>query len=181
MKKKIIIPIAAGVALIAAVGALVWPTVYDNACKNRVYSDLEEAVKAVESSNIRVISVREEAGDNTTKISYSEGASGVIVGQEDEVYYALTAYHVVNAEEADHFIVATTLTPSYEEFKEANGISGPVVFSGYYDLMAEATVEYTSEAHDLAIISFRSDDELAIAELSQADAAKGDRLVAIGN
>lgn len=103
-------------ALIAVVFiVIVWPSIYDHQCKNRVYNDMESSLSSVESSNIRIISV---SGNEDEGIGYSAGASGVIFDHNDGRYYALTAYHVINAEDADHFIVATALTPSFDEYKK---------------------------------------------------------------
>lgn len=166
-------------ALIAVVFiVIVWPSIYDHQCKNRVYNDMESSLSSVESSNIRIISV---SGNEDEGIGYSAGASGVIFDHNDGRYYALTAYHVINAEDADHFIVATALTPSFDEYKKGKGITGHIPQSDYYEMMPEAKVEYQSEKSDLAIISFQSKEELDIVELADNNPRNGDRIAVVGN
>lgn len=177
-KKKQIICILI-IALLAVVFiVIIWPSIYDYQCKNRKYSDMELALDSVESSNIRIISV---SGNEDEGVGYSAGASGVIFDYDKGTYYALTAYHVVNDANANYFIIATTLTPTYAEYKKEKGITGHIPQSDYYKLMPEATVEYQSEKADLAIISFRYSEKLDVAEVAIDNPQKGDRIVAIGN
>lgn len=169
----LIIALLAGVFIV-----IIWPSIYDYQCKNRTYSDIELSLDSVESSNIRIISV---SGSEDEGVGYSAGASGVIFDYDKGTYYALTAYHVVNDADADRFIIATALTPTYDEYKKEKGITGHIPQSDYYELMPEAIVEYQSEKADLAIISFRYSEKLDVAEVAVDNPQKGHRIVAIGN
>ncbi len=69
----------------------VCPSIYEEQCKSRVYSDMESALDSVASANIRIIPVSKEVDENSEVIRYSPGASGVIFDCHDETFYALAA------------------------------------------------------------------------------------------
>ena len=175
--KKLITNILTIALLIIALAAFVWPSLYEHQCKSRLYEDLESELSSIESSNIRVIAV---SGSEEEGFGYSAGASGVVFEKDNDTYYAMTAYHVVNESRANNFIVGTALTPTYDEYKKQKGITGHIPQKEYYDLMPSAKIEYKNEESDLAIISFSCSEELALAEVAEDNPNKGDRIVTVG-
>ena len=121
------------------------------------------------------------SGSEEEGFGYSAGASGVVFEKDNDTYYAMTAYHVVKESRANNFIVATALTPTYDEYKKEKGITGHIPQKEYYDAMPLASVEYENEQSDLAIISFRSSEELDAAEVAKENPKEGDKIVAVGN
>lgn len=176
-KKPILIFIILAILTVAFI-VLVWPSIYEYQCKNRTYDEMALSLASVESSNIRIIAV---SGSEDEGIGYSTSASGVIIDHIGATYYALTARHVVDKADADHYIVATTLTPTYKEYKKEKGLTGHIPLEEYYALMPEAVVEYRYGAADLAIISFQYSEKLVTADLASENPEKGDRIVAAGN
>ena len=167
-------------AIICVVGIIgIYPSIYDYQCKNRIYEDMEISVESVMGANIRIIHVYgdEEEGYH----GYSAGASGVIFGREDDRYYALTAYHVIHVGDVAKNIVATALTPTYDEYKKEHNLSGHVPPTEYYEIMPELIVEYENEESDLAIVSFRSSDEFYTVPIAEKNPLKGKRIVTVGN
>jgi S1-C subfamily serine protease len=180
-KKKATISILTFVLLAVVFGTAVWPSIYDYQCKNRVYSDIEAESNSVESCNIRIIAVSEREEENVVSISYSAGASGVIYDCKGSVYYALTACHVVDSKDAKSFIIATTLTPTYGEYRKEKGLTSHIPLTDYYALMPEAKIEYRNEENDVAIISFQYPEKLEVAEITSENPNKDDRILVIGN
>ena len=164
--------------LMTASALLIWPSLYEHQCKTRVYEDMESTLSSIESSNIRIIAV---SGSEEEGFGYSAGASGVVFEKDNDTYYAMTAYHVVKESRAKYFIVATALTPTYDEYKKQKGITGHIPQKEYYDAMPLASVEYENEQSDLAIISFRFSEDLDAAEVAKDNPKKGDKIVAVGN
>lgn len=180
VKKKLTLCISVFAILVVVFIVLIWPSIYDQQCKNRVYNDMAESLKAVNSSNIRIIAV---TGNEDEGVGYSTSASGVIIDHIGNTYYALTAKHVVDKSDVDHYIVATGLTPTFKEYKEEKGLTEHVhvPLPEYYALMPEVIVEYKDDNVDLAIVSFQYSKELTVADLASENPKKGDRIVAAGN
>lgn len=155
-----------------------WPSIYEYQCKNRTYDDMEESLASVENANIRIIAV---TGNEDEGVGYSASASGVIIDHVDNTYFAMTAGHVVDKKDADHYIIATALTPTYKDYKKENGITGHVPLPEYYDLMPGVNIEYMYDKADLAVISFQYPEKLGVAQLASEKPEKGDRIVAAGN
>jgi len=161
--------------LVVSICIVVYPSIYARQCKTRVYSDIDAKAETVESANLRVVGVKEEFEENVTTTAYSAGASGVIFRRDGDVYYALTAYHVVKNN--SYTLIGTVNTPTYSEYRKEGNKSQ----YSYYSNFPEAKTEYLSEEADLAIISFKCEEDLAVAQLSASDPSKGTRILVIGN
>ncbi|MBQ7522036.1 MAG: trypsin-like peptidase domain-containing protein [Clostridia bacterium] len=179
-KKKIITVIVCIIVAVAVLISILFivPAVYDKKCQNRVFEDMQLQLDKVKTSVIGIIpkTVNEDGS-----INYSGGGSGVVFEKKDGTYYALSAGHVVADQQAT-FKVYTDKTQYntvdnavFEQF----GIE--VVESDFYDSLSDAKVEYVSSESDIAIVSFRSDDDLTVAELTSKDLSKGDRIVCLGH
>ena len=144
--------------------------------QNVVYEDMEAAYEASNllPSNIGLFS-KTVTGDS---ISYGECGSGVIFDREGDMYYALTAAHVVSDENAQ-ILVFTINT----EMKTDNipGIDYSVLSQEVYESMYTANVEYVSSRDDLAVISFSSEEDLSVVTIADEDPEKDDRIMCIAN
>ncbi len=178
MKKLIIAAVIAAAAVIVfAIFFLVIPKLHADECRTRVYEDLKERADEVLPSVIGIVPKTEDAAGN---ISYGGGGSGIIFKCEGDTYYALTAAHVVRDPAAEYkvFTALTEYETVDEQVFEELGIEVPA--DGFYETLANAEVSYISTKTDLAIISFRSEDELKIAAFRETDIEKGGRIMCIG-
>ncbi len=172
------------IAITAAVVTIVlfiYPTVYENDCKTRVYADLESKLDYnVMNANICIVQCKKTSlGGNTEEYTYSEGASGVIYEKKDNKYYALTAYHVVAGLDSVQFIVQPYGAESYEDSKKAS--LREISLIDYYNTFPKGNVEYYDKDSDLAIVSFKSDKDLGVLKLSAENLQKGDKIAVISN
>lgn len=174
MKKKysVIVILIAVAILVVSIGVI--PSVTDYQAKHRIYADMENDLSDVMNANVRIISVEEY--DNI--IAYGAGCSGVIIGKKGHTYYALTAYHVLNHEDIDHFVIITPEDPSVFDYKKEHEGAGQ---EEYYDQLPRVKVEYEKEESDLAVISFESDEQLLVAPVSEDMPEKGDRIAVVSN
>lgn len=151
------------------------PSVMDYQAKHRVYEDMESDLDSIMSANICLVDVDVHGGG----IAYGAGSSGVIIGKENDVYYALTACHVVrNHEEIDFWIVMTPDDPTLWEYKKDHENTGQ---EEYYSRFPKIKTEYANAEYDLAIISFRSEKKLEVAKVAADDPSKGSRIAVISN
>lgn len=127
------------------------------------------------SANICVISETEH--DDIAR--YSIGASGIIFEKDNAGYYALTAYHVVNAENTK-FLIMTVNDPTLIEYRESHPNMVITSTDEYYKKFPIAEVIYENEESDLAIIYFKSNQDLECATISSVNPQKGDRIVTVG-
>ena len=178
IKKKLIIAllcalVGAGVLLLTL---FVLPVVYESECRDRVFDDLAAKASSVRRSVIGIVPKTDNGGGSYT---YGGGGGGVIFKQEDGVYYALTAAHVVSSKKDTYRVItaATDYTTVNDPALKSAGID--VVSDSFYDSLAELKVEKVSPDIDLAVVSFRSDKELACAELA-SDVSEGTRIVCMG-
>lgn len=145
--------------------------------RDTVYEDMKEAYEKADlmSSNIGLVTKTEE-GDS---ITYGEFGSGVIIGKEDDMYYALTAAHVVSHENSE-LLVFTVNTEMKNE--EIPGIENMTVLKPeVYDSMYKAEVLFSSDRDDLAVIRFACPEDLSAMEIAEDDLNKDDRIMCIGN
>ena len=144
--------------------------------RNVVYEDMKAAFEqsGLLSANIGLFSKTEENGG----VSYGECGSGVIIKRDGKTYYALTAAHVVSVENAQ-LLVFTVNTDLKSE--SIPGLDLNVLSTETYDAMYTAEIEYVSKRDDLAVISFQTDEDLAVIALAEKDPEKNDRIMCIGN
>ncbi|MCM1487415.1 MAG: serine protease [Firmicutes bacterium] len=184
-KSKLYVGILIGfIALMAAAGTfllLIYPSIYENDCKTRVYADLESKLDYdVMSSNICIVQCRKtDLGSDTVEYTYSAGASGVIYEKKDDKYFALTAYHVIEEMNNVQFIVQPYGSVSFEEAGK-NAVR-ELSLIDYYNKFPKGKVEYYDREWDLAIISFNSDKDLGVLDISSDNIREGDRVAVIGN
>ena len=141
-----------------------------------IFEDMQAAYdrSGLMPSNIGIVS-KTVTGDS---VSYGEFGSGVIVGKEDGAYYALTAAHVVSGEGVQLLVFTVNTEMAGEEIP---GYDVPVLLTETYESMLPAETVFVSGRDDLAVIRFRTEEELAVVPIAASDPAKGDRIMCIGN
>jgi len=143
---------------------------------------IEKIENNVISGNIKIVRLNHKSGFNTTSISRSPGASGVIIRKEGERYFALTANHVMT--EMDNVDKTQFVTMRYDDQDFTFSQIKEESFKGsadYYMEFPEIKVERTSEKYDLALISFESDKEFTVVTLAENDPEYGDKVAAMSN
>ena len=90
-KKSIIIGLIIGIA-IAVVSVLFIPIIHENNCKSRVFADMKKNEDIIKKSIVGIMPETEIEGLK----SRGGFGSGVIFEKVDNVYYAITAKHVVD-------------------------------------------------------------------------------------
>lgn len=142
-----------------------------------VYEDMQAAFEesGLLSANIGIFTKTEADGN----ITYGECGSGVIFEKENGVYYALTAAHVVSSENALPIVFTVDTEMKEETVPGLEGFSA--LTQDTYEAMLPAEVAFVSHRDDLAVIRFASDEDLSVIELAEADPAKGDRILCVGN
>lgn len=148
---------------------------YKIASANKIYSNMKSNLATYKSANICVISETEHDGI----AGYSVGASGIIFKKDDAGYYALTACHVVNAKNTK-FLIMTINDPTLIEYRESHPNMAITSTDEYYKKFPIAEVIYKNEESDLAIIYFKSNQDLECAMISSVNPQKGDRIVTVG-
>lgn len=143
--------------------------------KELAYNTMKNQINKNKSANICIIS----AVEHDEIWQYSAGASGVIVGCDQDGYYALTAYHVINKENAKFLIMTVFDEDVKEDRKEHNRITD--VICEYYNSFPVAKVVYTNEQEDLAIIYFETRIKLEIVSLSEKNPKKDDLVITVGS
>lgn len=133
------------------------------------------------SANIYIVGLEYRNEGNDISISIREGASGIIIERESNKYYALTARHVLKEPNNDttRFIVMGHNQSDYKDFLSKEGEYQGV--NDYYQQFPEAKIEYSNDKYDLAIISFKTNENYTILPISTEIPKYGDIVAAIGN
>lgn len=179
IKRNIILISIAVFLIFILLYLFVCPYIYENDCKTRVYEDFRKQMTSqVLSSNICIVRTTSQISGDTEYFTYSQGASGVIFEKQNNILYALTAYHVVSDYENAEFIILPYGAVPYSE------LGTNISISEYYRKFPAARLEYADPASDIAIISFSAGIEYGNLEpLSIASAApeKNMRIAVISN
>lgn len=179
-KKSRITIIAILIWIISIAVIIIVPSVYQYICKSREHEDLASKIDdEVLKANVCIIAKEHIVTTESDSISYSEGASGVIIGKEGKTYYVLTAYHIVSDIEGKEYGILLYGEQTYKEYKDAAGKWVP--YDNYYDRLPKAEIVDTYEEYDLAVISFETEADLNVLEISDDAPEHGDRIVTIGN
>lgn len=165
------------IATICIITSLVmYPFLYSYYCKHRVYPEIRGKISdEILSANIEIIQ-QTQKGEST---GYSTGFGGVIFKRTENKYYVLTAYHALNPLNNSKFIALAYNEPNYREYILTN--AKYIGVSGYYENFPFANVEYYDEKYDLAILSFESDANFNILDISDVPPQYGDKVVVISS
>ena len=107
--------------------------------------------------------------------------SGVIFDKVDNVYYAITAKHVVDDSNSSYKLFTINTKFSGETINAGNGINIEIPDENYYKTLLDTKIEYISDSTDLAIISFITDEDLPVLEFENRNISIGDRIMCIGH
>lgn len=143
---------------------------------------IEKAGKYALSANIKIVQLKYKNDGNSSSIAVSAGASGVIIRKEGNKYYALTAEHVIA--ESDDIDKTRIIVMGYDDFDYADVLSKGEKFQGianYYEQFPEASVEYSSDKYDLAVISFISNEAYTVLPIADEIPRYGDSVACISN
>ncbi|MBR6872675.1 MAG: trypsin-like peptidase domain-containing protein [Ruminococcus sp.] len=176
--KKMIIAMACAVIVagVLLAGFFVLPILHENDCKNRVFDDLNTRLGEVSGAVIGIIPRTEQNG----AVTYGGGGSGFVFEEKDGVYYALTAAHVVSDKKAVYKCCNTKKAVETLSDPAIKAAGMTVVDDSFYESLDDVTVEYVSPHADIAIVSFKSEQELICLKLAERDPAKDDRLMCLG-
>ncbi|MCD8007696.1 MAG: serine protease [Clostridiales bacterium] len=193
-EKSISVAAIVAVVIFAAAVLFIIPAVYENCCRTRVYSDLEEKLDdTVLSANVTIMLYEETVEENITSVDLFYTATGVIFDFDEQYYYVLTAAHVVDSDDTSdtlsegteaaetshsYYYILNSDAPSLSEAKEASEAFLSV--EEYCTWFPVAEVEYISENSDIAILKFHSDEEFTSLGLASVDPEYGDRIIVIG-
>ena len=180
MKKKIIMTICIVTAFSLLI-AFILPLLLEYRCKTRSFDEFEEKITdSIMKSNIVIVEHEEkEESEGVIHSSYGIGASGVIFKQDGNMYYALTAYHVVKDYlNAEYFIIPYG-APTYSEYRQQSEVHVPN--EEYYGQFEKATVILADEKYDLAVISFKSDEALNILSIEDVNPIYKEKIAVISN
>lgn len=179
-RKKIIMTISIVTALYLLI-AFILPLLLEYRCKTRSFDEFEEKITDnIMKSNIVIVDYKEkkESG-HVIRWSYGIGASGVIFKQDGDMYYALTAYHVVKDYlDAEYFIIPYG-APTYSEYRQQS--DAYVLSEDYFGQFEKATVILADENYDLAVISFKSDETLNTLSIEDVNPVYNEKIAVISN
>lgn len=180
MKKKIIMTICIVTAFSLLI-AFILPLLLEYRCKTRSFDEFEEKITdSIMKSNIVIVEHEEKKeSEGVIHSSYGIGASGVIFKQDGDMYYALTAYHVVKDYlDAEYFIIPYG-APTYSEYRQQSDVHVPK--EEYYGQFEKATVILADENYDLAVISFKSDETLNTLSIEDVNPVYNEKIAVISN
>ena len=178
-KKKIFLVssiIVSIVLIFISLFIFIYPTVNQEICKNRSVDEIfVKNQDEIAGATVGIVTCTKLE----SRESYSVNSSGVIFDKIDNIYYCLTAYHVVSDVEGEDrsWLIQTRNIPTRSEYQEQKGTY--VSNDEYYSLFYELQVEYYDEECDLAIVSFKCNEELNYLEISSENAVKGENILLV--
>ena len=166
----------------------VYPYIYQKICQDRRYDDLGNKLNDdICSSNVRIVTEVTESNEGVDCFQYKENGCGVIFAQEENNYFVLTAAHVVDRKEKENekktFYIVPYGSLTYQEanIKSKHETGTYLPPETYYNQFEQAELVFVSETSDIAIIRFRSNEQLNCLEIAKSEVEYGDRLVAFGS
>lgn len=193
-EKRNIICLCVIVVWILSLGTIfVFPVVYQNNCKTRIYEDMRDKISSdVCKANIRIVAKVTQKAEGVASKKYGEIGCGVIIDHKDGDYYVLTAAHVVDgktkletgvtldnaAELSQEYFIVPFGEPTYDMARKQSNEYVPV--DDFYDKYQKASVHYISDECDIAVIKFMSDEEYPCLQLSENEIDYNDKIVIFG-
>lgn len=153
------------------------PYMHTKACKNRVYPEFQKKEEEIHSANVRIsgYTVEEDGDDSETAWDLVSG-SAVVFEKRGFTYFALTAKHVVSH---DNYLykIQTNDIPSLKDArnKDWHGLTS------YYDSYPDCRICYVSPKYDLAVVSFRTKENITPVSLAEKNVSKGDKVMAVAS
>ena len=138
-------------------------------CKTRTYKEMASEISTVQDAVFRIVA---EVGTDSTA-AFAPGASGTVIAKQDDLYYALTALHVVSRADALHYYAVPADAPAYEKPADMPAYT---YSKQYYSAMPELKTEFQQPENDLAVVSFRYAGELPVPQIKHDDVLNHTRL-----
>lgn len=113
--------------------------------------------------------------------SYNGIGSGVIFDKKDNVYYVVTAKHVIGVDNSQFKIFTKDTEFKGQTINASSDVHFEIPGKDYYESLLDAKVEYVSDINDLAILSFQYDGDLTVLEFESEKTKKNDRIMVIGH
>lgn len=153
------------------------PIIKENEGKNRVFNDMQN-----KSNNVirGIVGIIPEKTENALT-SHNGIGSGVIFNKKDNIYYVITAKHVIDVMNSKFKIFTKDTQYSGQTIKADDNVSFEIPDSNYYDYLLDGKVEYVSQTDDLAILSFQYDGELTVLDFENKELSINDKIMVIGH
>ncbi|MBF4693113.1 S1 family peptidase [Fusibacter ferrireducens] len=150
---------------------------------NQVYKTLIAKVRnEALPANIEIIESVESKSDNVTGTSFSTGFSGVIIGNEGDTYYALTAKHAIleenDSEDTEYIIIG------YDALDMKTFLNSGEKYIGsteYYQPFPKAEIVYSNDSYDLVLIRFTSEAEYLALPIASEPPKAGETIASMSN
>lgn len=176
-KKIIFIILSVIVIIVFTIIFEVISIINENKYKNRIFSDMEVKIDDVIRGVVGIV----PESDSNGLTSYNGIGSGVIFDRKDDIYYVITAKHVINKDNSKFKIFTRDTEFSGQIIKADDNVNFEIPDSNYYESLLDGKVEYISETDDLAILSFKYDGDLTVLNFESKELSINDKIMVIGH
>lgn len=176
-KKIIFIILSVIVIIVFTIIFEVISIINENKYKNRIFSDMEVKTDDVIRGVVGIV----PESDSNGLTSYNGIGSGVIFDRKDDIYYVITAKHVINKDNSKFKIFTRDTEFSGQIIKADDNVNFEIPDSNYYESLLDGKVEYISETDDLAILSFKYDGDLTVLNFESKELSINDKIMVIGH
>ncbi len=180
MKKKNIFFIVISIIIVLVIFIIineVIPIIKEKDCKNRIFNEMEDKSNDVIRGIVGII-LENNKDDLAT---YKGIGSGVIFDKKDNIYYVVTARHVVNFENSNLKIFTKDTNFSGQTIKADDNVNFEIPDDNYYNSLLDGKIEYISKNDDIAIISFEYDGDLSVLDFETNKLTINDKIMVIGH
>ena len=180
MKKKNIIFIVISILIVLVIFIIineVIPIIKEKDCKNRIFNEMQDKSNNVVRGIVGII-LENNKDDLAT---YKGIGSGVIFDKKDNIYYVVTARHVVNFENSNLKIFTKDTNFSGQTIKADYNVNFEIPDENYYNSLLDGKIEYISKNDDIAIISFEYDGDLTVLDFETNKLTINDKIMVIGH
>lgn len=137
--------------------------------------------EAVYLANIRIVRSETEMLGATAITHYDQGSSGVIYNKIGNRYYVLTANHILE-EPFDNVILKFYIqTPLDKSRNDAIADGDCESVYEYYQMLPEARIEAVDYKHDIAVISFVSQQDLTVLPIAKEFPLRREEVIVVSN
>lgn len=180
MKKKNILFIVLSIVIVSVIFIIineVIPIIKEKDCKNRIFNEMQDKSNDVIRGIVGII-LENNKDDLAT---YKGIGSGVIFDKKDNIYYVVTARHVVNFENSNLKIFTKDTNFSGQTIKADDNVNFEIPDENYYNSLLDGKIEYISKNDDIAIISFEYDGNLTVLDFETNKLNINDKIMVIGH
>lgn len=180
MKKKNIIFIVLSIVIVLISLIIineVIPIINEKDCKNRIFNKMQNKSDNVIRGIVGIIPQNNKDGLTI----YNGIGSGIIFDKKDNIYYVVTAKHVVNIKNSNFKIFTKDTEFSGKTIKTDDNVNFEIPDENYYDSLLDGKVEYISKTDDIAILSFEYNGDLTVLDFETNKLSKNDKIMVIGH